>query len=263
MFQLNKESHLVTVTTAMALAELKNRLFKEGLYFGYAPLDDVSHSISHYLERRIVNLYHFKYGSLPELVSSVACELKEGRAFQLKDAPRAAIGPDFNRMVLGSQSVFGRLKTVVLKVCPVPEKIAQAVILVGSRDEARQIISQLVGQFVYPLYFHHLDLESAAALLNQLKIAAGPTECLVLGLSGLAEMVLVDKKIVGEICHGKNRNIHWLKKKTDRQVLHAHLHRLETYREIREQYRTFLWPASDCGMQNVLETEFTKHVREV
>jgi len=258
MFQLNKQSQLLTVSADVKLADLKSQLADEGFYFGYYPLEEFHHSIRHYLKRRYVNLYYFKYGSLPDLVSSCICELSNGKTFHLKDAPRAAIGPDFNRMVLGSKDHFGAIKTITLKICPLPEKILHGIFLVRSRNEAKLFVRNMVGNFILPLYFRFLNLDTSIEVLEDLKIKSKPCEILLICLSGLNEMVLAQQEVLEDYCETKNINHNWIYKKQERKIITQILHNPESYKDIKEQYRNFLWPASENAAQTLLEKDFLK-----
>lgn len=256
MFQLNKKSHLLTIPADIKLAVIKKQLAEEGLYLGYYPLDEIHYSLSYYLNRRIGNLYHFKFGSLADLVSSLIVELKNGRSFHLKDAPRAAIGPDFNRMVIGGKEAFGQIKDVTLKVAALPEKVIHGVTLVKSREEAKFFFRTLIGRFIQPLFFRFFDMEGAAHLLSTLNFGDKPYEVLLFCLAGIHDIVSVEEEIISEFCQAHKLELFWIGKKEGRELVNEHLHNLESYREIKDQYRQFLWQGSDPAQQNLLEKRF-------
>jgi len=258
MFSINKQSHLVTVSSEIKLSDIKKFLIQESLYFGYYPLDDIHYTINHYLKRRILNLYHYKYGSLSDLVSSALVELPNGKSFHLKDAPRSAIGPDFNKLIVGSKNHFGTIKTVTLKLVAMPEKILHGIVLVNNREEAKNFIRQIVGNHISPLYFRYFDLNSAPAFLDDLKIKKEPLETLLFSLSGLKEMVETEQEYIEDYFKKCKKDFFWIDKTWGHDFIQAYLHSPESYREIKEQYRHFLWPATDNTSQLNWEKEFFK-----
>src|SRR5687768_3192833 len=194
MYSLNKQSRLVTVSAETKLTELKKQLAEEGLYLGYYPLDDVGYSLGYYLHRRIINLYHHKYGCLADQVSSMLVELKDGKSFHLKDAPRSAIGPDFNRMIIGSKDQLGTIKTVTLRVVSLPEKVLYGLVLIDSRDEARLILRNMVGRHMPPLFCKYLESEAVSDLLGKLHFERkGEPAAMAFCLSGLQEILSVEE----------------------------------------------------------------------
>ena len=260
MFSLNKQSRLVTVAAENTLAELKKDLAEEGLYLGYYPLDDPSHTINHYLMRRIANLYHYKYGSISDLVSSLLVELPDGRPFHLKDAPRAATGPDFNRLVIGAKGQLGQLKMATFRVVSLPAKVLYGIILLNSREEARATIRHMVGHFMAPLFFKYLDRLEATTLLLTLgeekENKREPREALLFCLSGLQEIVSIEEDEISTYCQNQKRELSWVAGKPGRDIVNKHIHSNESYRDIKDQYRQFLWPASDSHSQTLLEKQF-------
>lgn len=257
-YQLNKTSHLVTVSSEENLQDFKKKLFSEGFYLGFYPLGSSDKSIKYYLDRRVPNLYHFRYGSLAEQVSSAEILLPHGEEFHLKDAPRAAIGPDFNRMIIGSRGALGQFKKVTLKIVALPEKVVHGVIPVLDKDQARHIISQMVGRFLPPLYFRYFDNETATPFMEELKIKNKLDEALLLCLSGLPSMVNAYQKIIEALSQEMGLNCHWPDKKTSLDVINTHVHNTESYSCIRDQYRQFLWTASESSGQSLWEKDFLK-----
>lgn len=257
MYQINKNSHLVTVPADTKLADLKKVLIEEGLYFGYQPLGEPQHTLNHYLSRRVPNLYHFKYGSIADLTCSLLVKLPDNKNFQLKDAPRAAIGPDFNRMIIGGREKIGIIQTATLKIISIPEKVIHGIVLVNSREDAREIVRYLVGQFMRPLYCRFLNLDDSSQMLDQLKIKTKATEVFVFCLSGLKEIVGVSQEVVDEHCQILGYQAHWVMNKREHEVVRFYIHSPEAYKDILDQYRYFLWQAADNTQQGLWEKDFT------
>ncbi len=250
---MNKSSHLVTTSTEVKLTELKKALVREGLYFGYHPLDETSFTLGHYLKSRTPNLHYFKYGSLADMVSSLVVTLADGKSFHIKDAPRAAIGPDFNRLVIGSKENFGETSSVTLKVHTLPEKMVSAVIMVNSRDGARDFLRFLLANFLHPLTFYYLPLDQATELCRDLGLTTTASECVIVSLSGLSEIVNIAIEIVNDYGLKKKTLFHVCDKKSEQETVHAMLNTQVAYGEIKDQIRTLIWPASEVAEQMEME----------
>jgi hypothetical protein len=255
MFQLNKTSHLLTVTPDLLLVDIKKNLAAEGLFWGYHPLDEIHYSINHYLKRRIPNLYYYKYGSLSDVVNSAEVELLDGKTFHFKDAPRSAIGPDFNRMMIGGRSNFGKFKAVTLIVNAMPEKTSHGILYIDSKQQARQILRDLMGYFIQPLYFKYIDLDTTDTLMSDLKIKTAATECVAFCLSGQGNMVDTEQRAIDDYCKTNKLESQWLDAKTKIDVLNSFVHNPGSYKELRDQYRNLLWPSSDSSTYSVVEKD--------
>lgn len=276
MFQLNKISQLLTVSADTPLSEIKKGLMQEGLYLGYSPLDEIDASIEHFLKRRISNLYYYKYGSLADVVSSMIVELKNGKSFHLKDAPRAAMGPDFNRMVIGSKDNFGQIKAVTLKAITLPEKIVHGIIFLPGKTEARSLLLFLLHNFICPLYFRHFEGDDCEKIFEALLSKRKPEhpekskhaaqnslsgEALVFCLSGLSERVHAEQEVLSEHLEQFDYELLWLDNKEQREFVQSCLHNPESYRVIKEQYRQFFWTASDNAEQTLWEKTFLESAK--
>ncbi|OVE82043.1 hypothetical protein BVY03_01985 [bacterium K02(2017)] len=256
MFQLSKNSHLLTVSCDKKLNDIKRQLIDEGLYFGYYPLDKDDFDLNHYLIRRIINLYHFTYGPLSDLVSSLLVRLNNGKSFQLKDAPRSSIGPDFNRMIIGSKERLGKITTATIKVTAIPELVSHALISVPNKEQAKKTITHLIAEFAHPMYFRHFDLSQSDSFLKELKSKFHKTEVLLICFSGLKNLVKGKQDLLSEYCESHHFQLKWINKKFENEIIRDHIHSLESYRSIKDQYRNYIWPAAENTTQTQFEKEF-------
>lgn len=257
-FELNKIANLVTVDASLPLEELKRRLNRDGFYFGYHPLEATDASLGDYAARRVTNLYHFKYGSIAELTAGMTVKLKSGGCFRLKTAPRSAIGPDFNRFILGSRGRLGDILDLTLKLMSVPECVRCAIIKVPSRESARSIVAFLYGRFAKPLFFKYFDLDTAAKLPHLKGNNKGDpaTEALVVGLSGLESIVTAEEEMTEEASSEAKAIPTWLNIPESQELMNRHIFTETSYAEIAGQYRDFIHPTTDTMSQTLLEKEF-------
>ncbi len=250
---------LVTVSADMILSEFKQHLLMEGCYLGYYPLHEEGNPIEYYLKRRIPNLYYYKYGSLSQLVSSLNVKMKNGDILQLKDAPRMSIGPSFNNIIIGSKDAIGTIKLATFKLLSIPEKILIGIISVKSKDQAKKFIRYLIGEFIEPLYFRYCDLDTVSTMTNNLKLKNSSTEHVLFCLAGIEEITMVHKEMIEEWCLANKVNSKWFHKRDERKISQAHVYEAESLKDIKEQYRSFLWPSSEPTEQLKCEKSFYQH----
>lgn len=253
VYQLNKSSLLVSVSADWHLNDLKHQLHEDGMHLGYAPLASDEYSINHYLVRRTPNLYHFMYGSIGDLVSSLHIELESGVTFQLHDAPRSAIGPDFNRFMIGSRREFGKILAATLKITPLPEHVMCVVIAVNDKNQTRDIIRHLVGHFAAPLYFCHYQGNQALDVLGHVNLKSKATEALVICLSGLSGVTMAISDILIDFLNSIDAKYVHCETASLQTYLRQLIHNDESYRLIKDLYRQILWPTTDAYMQSTLE----------
>lgn len=255
MFAIDKTSNLVTVTADTKLSALKGRLSGEGLYFGYHPMYDGDATIGFHLGKGTPNLYHFKFGSLADLAGSLTFELKSGERFRLTDAPRAAIGPDFNRLIVGSEDKFGKIADVTLKLVPVPERISCAAVFVPSEEAAQALVTSMIGFFVRPLFFRHFDFENVPKSLNA-KPSKLVADAVVFCLCGIDDMVRAEEEVLQSYCEENDRILKWLELSESQDFMNRWVFKAENHPEILRQYSEFVWPPSDASVQAMSEKKF-------
>lgn len=256
MGYLSKLSRLITVTPDTKIKDLKNDLVAEGLYLGYRPLDENHEELGYYLSRRVINLYHYKYGNLSDQVSTLTVEMKNGKMFHMPEVPRSAMGPDFNRLIIGGKENFGKIKDVTLKLVAVPERVVHGLIFTDSREMARRFFAKIMGQFILFLYARHFSGKACQELLSGLKVTNNCDDVFLFCLSGLSEMVTAEQTVINGLCQNQKQSCHWIDSKPGRDWINGQIHNVESYRDIKEQYRQFLWPSSETSDQAQMEKGF-------
>lgn len=259
MFVLDKTSNLVTVSAEIKLSELKSALSSEGLYFGYHPMSNGETTIGAHLGKGTPNLYHFKFGSLADLTGALTVELKSGERFRLTDAPRSAVGPDFNRFVVGSDAKFGKILDATLKLVPVPENISCAIAFVPSEEAAQALVTAMIGVFVRPLFFRHFDFEDVPKSLNA-KPSKLVADALVFCLCGIDDMVRAEEEVLEAYCEERDHVLKWLELAESQELMNRHVFKAENHRVILKQYSEFIWPTADASSNSVLEKKFLDSV---
>ena len=118
-------SLLVTVPVTVSLKTLESKLREKGFTLGYSPTIRTYHNkpLRKILDERIPNLYALRYGEIDDICMAVKCRLKGGtrETAQTKKVPRAATGPDFKKIFIGSRRRHGDLLEATLRIVPLPE----------------------------------------------------------------------------------------------------------------------------------------------
>ncbi|EKD50994.1 MAG: hypothetical protein ACD_62C00372G0002 [uncultured bacterium] len=249
MFQLNKKSLLVTVSPDAFLPKIEHQLALEGCWLGYAPLGDQEQPLRFHLDRNTPNLYHFKHGALSQIVSSLLCELPDGSVVHLKNAPRAATGPDIDNLFIGSGSQLGQASLVTLRVMTQPEETTHGLLLMNKPEDGARFVRHLVGSFFDPLFFRQLDTKKQPELTKRLKIKKTTCGVLLFGLSGLGEIVGIQKELINDWCAFEGLGIKWLQTKTERLIVPQYIYDPSSGEDIKQQYHDMIWPSQKTATQ--------------
>lgn len=251
---IDKISLTATVNATAKLSEVKRRFNREGLYFGYHAMREGEATVAEHLSEAIPNLYHFKFGSLADLVATASIALDSGASFRLPQAPRSAIGPDFVKFAIGSRGKAGCVTDVTLRLSPVPERIRCALINVPSEDAAKACVAAMVGDSVRPLFFRHFDFENAPRLPGKAQKLV--SDSLAFCLAGTDAMARAEEDVLEEYCERRDHPLRWLELTESQEFMSRFLFKNENYAVILEQYRDFLWTPHDASEQESLEKKF-------
>ncbi len=113
VIDLDRVSMIVTCPANLRLKKLEERLRTEGLSLGFAAPSGKKFTVREILE---------KNGSLlGEVCMAVRVRSRYGE-IQTKKVPRAATGPDFKKIFLGSHGRYGRIEAATFRVTPIPFK---------------------------------------------------------------------------------------------------------------------------------------------
>ncbi len=240
MFQLNKTSQLVTIDPAMSVDAYEDRLGNEGLTGGYFPITGSETTLTTALASRIPNLYFSKYGGIEELCVGGKVATPSGLVFPLKIYPRAAIGSDLRRVILGSQNILGRFEEVTLRIFPIPEYQLWGLALCENESEAVSAMRDLVGLMVHPLFMRVIDEEEGGALLQSLGLPAAQKFILAFKLTGLRDYVDATLDTISKINAGKKVFFYWPSKESEISFLDEQLLSAASYQFMNERYASLL-----------------------
>lgn len=118
--RLDPVSLLVTCPLAISLRRLEKHLNQKGFTVGYKPASASSPSLQKALERRVPNAYALRYGEIDDICVSLKAKMGS-KTVVTRNVPRAATGPDFKKIFIGSQGRYGKILEATLRIAPIPE----------------------------------------------------------------------------------------------------------------------------------------------
>lgn len=166
--QIDKESLLVEVAATTPFLELERTLNREDLSLGFRPALKPS-SLKKILDDRIPNLYASLYGEIDEICIALKARTKGGDVIQTKRVPRAATGPDFKKILIGSRGRFGEILEATLRVVPRPECRKELALSWKIGSKKKIFVSRFRASGIRPAWFDekgtsvHLGLEGETA----------------------------------------------------------------------------------------------------
>lgn len=232
MFHIRKNSQIVEVGPDITLSDYEKLLNREGFTGGYRPLTGFQIRLGDCLEKRIPNLFFLRYGSIEDLCVGGTGTLASGESFVIKAAPRAACGPDFRKMIIGSEGLFGKFKDVLMRIFPLPAYELWGLALYEHPAEAQDGLRNILGLMIRPLFAKILSEEEGNGLLQSLNLAQSDKTVLVFKLGGLKRMVEAEKETIWNIHDGKKVFFYWPSRPAERDILDETLVTPDGYRAL-------------------------------
>lgn len=217
MFDLNKNSLLITCPVSATIQDIKDCLKQHDLYLGYHPLSLANPTLSECLQLGSINLYHYKFGSLLDLCVGIESELDNADTFASgPDDPNG--GANFSALVASLPSHLSKITSATLKITVKPEKI-QAMIIQGTQKRRFQFIHDVLSRNIAPLFWRLTD-----------------SEALLIGLSGVIEAVDAEVNEITQWAEQSKLTVKALDIKSGAPLLKEQIYALKNHPEILKQY---------------------------
>jgi len=109
-------SGTVTVQTGISMAELQRELEERGFSMGFPARPWRQEPLGAVLSAALDSHWGPRYGAMEEQVVALGVVLPDGTVAHSRAAPRKAVGPDFDRLFLGSRGRFGIVFQATLRL---------------------------------------------------------------------------------------------------------------------------------------------------
>lgn len=119
---LDEKSLLVSVQPGVIGEDLERWLLRRGYTLGHFPSSIYCSSVGGWAAARSAGQLSTKYGKIEDMVVSQEIVLPSGGLVRTKDTPRAATGPDWDQLFIGSEGTLGIITKLTLAIRPAPER---------------------------------------------------------------------------------------------------------------------------------------------
>ena len=113
--KIDQVSLLVTCSVDMPLKQLEKQLSQQGYTLGYRPIAKRSLTLLQALEKRVPNRLSPRYGGIEDICVSIRV-IRKGQIIATRNVPRAATGPDFKKIFIGSRGRYGKIIEATLRI---------------------------------------------------------------------------------------------------------------------------------------------------
>lgn len=118
---IDKQSMLVCVEAGCIGQSFEDALNERGYTMGHEPDSLEFSTVGGWVATRSSGMKQQTYGNIEDMVQKITLVTSIGTMEKKFLAPRTAVGPDFDQLVLGSEGTLGVITKVVMKIHPKPE----------------------------------------------------------------------------------------------------------------------------------------------
>jgi alkyldihydroxyacetonephosphate synthase len=166
---------------------LERQLNAKGLTLGHFPSSLPGTTVGGLIATRSSGQESSRYGSIEDMVLSLAVVLPDGTFAAPRPGPRSAVGPALHELFLGAEGALGVVTEAVLRVHRLPEATIGRGYAFRDLDAGLECMRALMQSGIRPLVMRLYDSEDAA--FNGFELREG--ECALViataGLKGVAE----------------------------------------------------------------------------
>lgn len=174
---IDKTSLLLTCEVDQPLVSLEKRLNREGFTLGYSPAKGGRLTLRQALEKRISNRNALLYGEIEDLCVSLKAARK-GEILVTRNVPRAATGPDFKKILIGSGARYAKIDKAVLKIHPKPEAREKIRISWTAKKDRDDFLKKFWGSGIRPAVFSASSRGASVILEGSREGLAAELACL-------------------------------------------------------------------------------------
>ena len=163
ILSFNKINSSITVEPGISGPELEAYLNKRGFTCGHFPQSFEYSTVGGWAAARGAGHASTAYGTIADIVLSLCLVTTKG-FLETKDYPAASIGPEIQRILLGSEGNLGILTRITLKIRPFNSRhcTAGCFVFKDFKNALEAMREVMQGQFGFPHFFRLQDSDETS-----------------------------------------------------------------------------------------------------
>lgn len=151
MLVYHEKSMMVSVNPDLSVRAIEQRLKPLNRTLGYCPIDGDTVSLNDCMHRRLPNRYFLLYGDIAELCLGWKARMPRGGTWNISPYPRAAMGPDCRRFLIGAGDRTPAFSTCTFKVFPLPSDEILLLYAFSEKTDVNALLYWMLDHFIRPL----------------------------------------------------------------------------------------------------------------
>ncbi|MBX2819605.1 MAG: FAD-binding oxidoreductase [Rhodothermaceae bacterium] len=200
IIEIDERTLSVTAQAGINGTQLEWALNERGLTLPHYPASANCATLGGYLAPRGTGTISTKYGKAEDLVMSMQVVLPSGHSMRTPPVPNHASGPDFMRLFLGTEGVFGIITEATMQVDYLPETRLFRALLFDDFGKAIEAGRQIMTKRLDPLVIRLYDPNSTKTRVKKILGYEYEGAYMVIGFDGDPEIAALQEKKALDIC---------------------------------------------------------------
>jgi alkyldihydroxyacetonephosphate synthase len=159
IIKINKTNLTATIQTGKNGMNIERDLNNAGFTLGHIPQSIFTSTLGGYLAHKAAGQFSTKYGKIEDMVISLEAVLPTGEIIQTKPSPRNSVGPQIDKLLLGSEGTLAIITEATLRIWPKPEKQELISYSFNSLEESLNHVREVLQNQTYPAVVRIYDRE--------------------------------------------------------------------------------------------------------
>jgi len=199
ILKINEKSLTVRVQPGVLQKHLEEYLNRRGYTMNHFPASFYTSTIGGFVSTNGTGILSSKYGKLIDMVHQLEVVLPNGKIFKSLPVSRHSTGPDFSKLFIGAEGIFGIITEILCKIYYLPEKRTFLSFLLPNLKDGIEVGRKIMMSGLLPCIMRFYDEQDTSHILkNQYKMK-GKGCFLMVGFDGLKEVVDIQTELAYKI----------------------------------------------------------------
>jgi alkyldihydroxyacetonephosphate synthase len=164
---LNEKSLTVLVQPGILQKHLEEYLNRYGYTMNHFPASYHTSAVGGFISTNGTGVLSSKYGKLIDMVRKIEVVLPDGKLFTSLPVSHHSTGPDFSKLFIGAEGVFGVVTEALIKIHPLPEKRSFLAYLLPDLEEGIEAGRKIMVNGLLPCIMRFYDQKDTEHILTK------------------------------------------------------------------------------------------------
>jgi len=199
LLEINDQNLTATIQTGKNGMNIERDLNNKGYTLGHIPQSIFTSTLGGYLAHKAAGQFSTKYGKIEDMIISFEAVLPTGEIVKSKAAPRTSVGPQVDKLLIGSEGTLAIITEATVRIWPQPEKRALVSFAFEKMEDALNSVREILRKQVYPAVVRIYDSDETERHFGSEKNYKD--RCMTIFVcEGDTDVVALEEKVTKQIC---------------------------------------------------------------